>query len=64
MNKDSILKNLEKIKNQNDFKAKDVLMDFFNGSVFNFVSLPFHLIPEAGCGQNPQSLENTGNSDI
>ncbi len=34
------------------------------GSVFNFVSLPFHLIPEAGCGQSPQSLENTGNSGI
>ena len=23
------------------------------GSVYSFVSLPFHLIPEAGCGQSP-----------
>jgi len=30
MNKHSMLKNLEKIKNQNDFKAKDVLMDLMD----------------------------------
>ena len=29
------------------------------GSVLNFVSLLFNLIPEAGCGQSPQSLVNT-----
>ena len=30
MDKDSMLKNLEKIKNQCDFKAKDVLIDLMN----------------------------------
>ena len=30
------------------------------GSVFNFVSFPFHLIPEARCGQSPQTLINAG----
>lgn len=30
------------------------------GSVFNFVSLHFHLIPEARCGQSPRSLINAG----
>ena len=30
------------------------------GSVFNFVSLLFQLIPEAGCGQSPRSLVNAG----
>lgn len=30
MDKDSMLKNLEKIKNQCDFKAKDVLMDLMD----------------------------------
>ena len=34
------------------------------GSVFNFVSLSFHLIPEAGCGQSPRALINTGFLDI
>ena len=34
------------------------------GSVFNFVSLFFHLIPEAGCGQSPRALVNTGFLDI
>ena len=34
------------------------------GSVFNFVSLPFHLIPEAGCGQSPRSLISAGFLDI
>lgn len=32
------------------------------GSVLNFVFLIFTLIPEAGCGQNPQNLVNTGYS--
>ena len=32
------------------------------GSVLNFVSMPFILILEAGCGQSPQNLVNTGNS--
>ncbi len=32
----------------------------FGDSVFNFVSLSFHLIPEAGCGQSPQALINAG----
>ncbi len=32
------------------------------GSVLIFVSMTFILIPEAGCGQSPQSLVNTGNS--
>lgn len=31
-----------------------------NGSVFNFVSLPFHLIPEAGCGRSPRTIINAG----
>ena len=34
------------------------------GSVYSFVSLPFHLIPEVGCGQSPQALINTGFLDI
>ena len=34
----------------------------FYGSVLIFVSMTFILIPEAGCGQSPQSLVNTGNS--
>ena len=34
----------------------------FPGSVLIFVSMTFILIPEAGCGQSPQSLVNTGNS--
>lgn len=34
------------------------------GSVYSFVSSSFHLIPEAGCGQRPQALINTGFSDI
>ena len=33
-----------------------------NGSVLIFVSMTFILIPEAGCGQSPQILVNTGNS--
>lgn len=34
----------------------------WSGSVFNFVSMAFCLISEAECGQNQQSLVNTGNS--
>ena len=34
------------------------------GSVYNFVSLLFCLIPEAGCGQSPQALINTGFPNI
>ena len=34
------------------------------GSVYNFVSLLFCLIPEAGCGQSPQALINTGFQNI
>ena len=34
-------------------------MSISNGSVFNFVSLTLHLIPEVGCGQSPQVLVNT-----
>jgi len=30
------------------------------GSVLNFVSMVFNLIPEVGCGQSPRSLVNTG----
>ena len=30
------------------------------GSVDSFVSLLFHLIPEAGCGRSPQALIITG----
>ena len=30
------------------------------GSVFNFVSLSFHLILEAGCGRSPRVLINAG----
>lgn len=30
------------------------------GSVLNFVSMPPCLILEAGCGQNPRILVNTG----
>lgn len=33
MDKDSMLKNLEKIKNQCDFKAKDALMDLMDFAV-------------------------------
>ena len=36
----------------------------FEGSVYNFVSLLFCLIPEAGCGQSPQALINTGFPNI
>ena len=32
--------------------------------VINFVSLLFCLIPEAGCGQSPQALINTGFPNI
>ena len=35
-----------------------------HGSVYNFVSLLFCLIPEAGCGQSPQALINTGFPNI
>lgn len=34
----------------------------FNGSVLNFVSMTFSLIPEAGCGQSPRNLVKTGTS--
>ena len=34
------------------------------GSVYNFVSLLFCLIPEVGCGQSPQALINTGFPNI
>ena len=37
---------------------KNGLANLSWGSVFNFVSLPFRLIPEAGCGQSPQALIN------
>lgn len=33
-------------------------------SVYSFVSLPFNLIPEAGCRQRSQALINTGFPDI
>ena len=32
------------------------------GSVFNFVSMVFCLIPEVGCGQSPRSLINIEDS--
>lgn len=34
------------------------------GSVYSFVSMLFHLIPEAGCGRSPQAFINTGFLDI
>ena len=40
----------------------EILYLLAQGSVFNFVSMAFYLIPEAGCGQSPQSLVNTGDS--
>lgn len=44
-------------------KEQPMLMTPLFGGVLNFVSMPFCLIPEVGCGQSPQSLINTGNSD-
>ena len=44
------------LKQSNAYKKKGI------GSVLIFVSMTFILIPEAGCGQSPQSLVNTGNS--
>ncbi len=32
-----------------------------DGSVLNFVSMAFYLIPEVGCGQSPRSVENIEN---
>ncbi len=43
---------------KDNVKREGILKD----SVFNFVSTAFLLISEAGCGQNPQSLINTGDS--
>ena len=42
-------------------ERKPLVLD---GSVLNFVFLVFHFIPEAGCGQSPQSLVNTGYSNL
>jgi len=44
-------------------KTKRFIQQFYQGfvgSVFNFVSLPFHLIPEAGCGRSPRTIINAG----
>ncbi len=40
--------------------GKENVRQGFFGSVFNFVSLPFHLIPEAGCGRSPRTIINAG----
>jgi hypothetical protein len=54
----AILYHLEHGNRENQEKV----MKKRNGSVLIFVSMTFILIPEAGCGQSPQSLVNTGNS--
>ena len=64
---DNVNRNLDKVTSQQNCWSKPsrgygIDGRSFRGSVLIFVSMTFILIPEAGCGQSPQSLVNTGNS--
>ena len=47
-----------------EINTDEIAQKCIDGSVYNFVSLLFCLIPEAGCGQSPQALINTGFPNI
>ena len=53
------------MKDERDETCNEMYRDtILQDSVYSFVSLSFLLIPEAGCGQSPRVLINTGFLDI